>query len=208
MEFKLSFRHIISHLLPGMLASLEVIIALSLIIPNFKISDIISLFGNTAMSIFLLTISGAVLGIFIDALQHYLFEELDGNKFVAEQLYKLAPKIFPKKSLIEWECLRKEKRDGKNSIKNKEQLMIYDYLVHELFYYYYEAWINLGLSLSPLLLLLPSLFKKLSVSWLWVIISQVILIIVIIILFYEGVFTYFQYSQKDDDVLDSFKGIS
>ena len=206
MEFKFSYNHIIAHIFPGIVLSLELVMFLHLITPNSLIRKIFSLGLSQAMVVFLLVVSGTFLGILIDAFQHYLFEDLKGTSFLAKLFPKISSKLFPK--MPSADKLPKEKgivdTTKNEDIKTEEQLAIYNDLVMESYYYYYEAWMNSGLSLLPLIFILPPLFIRLCIPFHWVVFSEISLILIIIVMFYEGTVTHYDYYEKDEEVLNSF----
>lgn len=197
MEFKFSFRHIIAHIIPGVLLSIELLLFLYLVSP-MPISKNVLFSNNTAMVIFFLIIGGIFFGILLDAFQHCLFEDLQGTKFLS--------KVFSRMRLpISYKDIERRKNFSKISIKTRDQLIIYDYLVNELYYFYYEAWINLALSLIPLFGVLPFLFIKWLIPIPWLIISLIISFICIFVLLYEGIVTYYDYSEEEREILEGFK---
>lgn len=198
MDFKFSYTHIISHIIPGILLGIELLMFLYLIIPITMVSNFFTVLRNGVVVVSFVIFAATFLGILIDAFQHLLFEDLELIHF----FIKLFSKIPIVNKNIEV-CEDKEVFEG-NIITNKEHLFIFNDLVMESYYYYYEAWVNCSLTLTIGLFIMPPFMNKLGFNSFFIFLSEIILLFILLILFGESVITYSQYQLKRKKVLESF----
>ena len=124
-------------------------------------------------------IVSTILGLIIDCINHLYFE------------WK-----YPKNSLYE---IQKE-------IETKEQLDIFVYLIDEQIYYYYECYINIGISLLLGLVVIPLvLYEFLELGCLGLVSSFVVILLIIILLWKEGTNTYLQVYKYEKEFIKNIK---
>lgn len=199
MDLKFSFRHIISHTLPGIFFSLELLALLNLTRPDQ--CEVIIKIVSTAGGFILLLVVGSFFGVIIDAFQHLIFE----CEYSTRHCFKAAQRLEKLLHLPESTAAFKDvKRYEKPAIQTTEQLEIYDSLVNDEFYYYYEAWMNTAISLSLLWILVPWYFNKWQVWPGWMAVAVLLVTVVLLVLLYEATITYYDYLKHDAEVLDSF----
>lgn len=186
---KLSFGKIISHVFPGFIFLVELVVLFYLVsgvglnnaFDQFKVLN-----WNTQIFIFFFFIFvGTICGVIIDAIHHFIFDEtIDRIK-----------KIIGKKS-------RSFQEDSDESfvkcfsLLTKDQADIYKDYVDEEYLYYYESYINTFIALIPLFFI----FKMLSVSMLW----WVILSVIMCILFIEAQITRDEFYETHEKIMKYF----
>lgn len=184
---KISFGQIISHIFPGVILGIELVILIDLwyqpvpILGNlFKLG-----WNSQALVLIILIFVGTILGIIIDALHHFLFTDFH---------WKL---IFQKG----W----RKNPTGEYEISNLEQLEIYKNMIDEGLLYYYEGYYNIAFALLPSLIIVPLVLYRLGVRNFWIIALTLIpLLFTVIFLGIEGWSTRKEYEKETKIIQESF----
>ena len=174
---KLSFGQIISHVFPGFVFLLLLVIYHYAEKGQTIFKGIVGQQWNDQGAVFIIFIFlGTIAGVLIDALRHLIDE------------YLLEKVVFKRKK-NDWRLLW---------FKEEYQLKVYAYFVCEQVFYYYEAYGNLIIATIPVYWIIPLL--KINIIW-----SYAIVLFIHISLLIEARNTYKDYFDTHNEVIDSFK---
>jgi len=192
MEFslkELKFGYIISHTFPGLILAIELLFLVDMSTERgiwYSILQEIKNFSNLVGIIGVFAVFATMLGLIIDAFQHLAFESI-------HWIYCLA-------------------RRGKYEIyavheviKKEEHLKIYNYLVVDALWYYYEGYCNTAISLIPGIYIIPSVLQRLGISGNWISGSRYLILFVILVLLVEGAVTYGQSRKTERKLAQTLK---
>ena len=181
------FGYVISHTFPGFILSIELMIGIDMLTNKricfliFQQMDFLSIVG--ILGIF--AIGATIFGLIIDAIQHFIFENL-------------IDKIITRKGEQIYEAMYVHK-----VIKTMEHFLIYQHLIEDAFWYYYEAYANIAISLILGFFVIAPALKKLGVGFYWAEIIRFSIIPVIILLFLEAITTYQQAKTIEKEFADN-----
>lgn len=180
-----SFGKIIAHVFPGFIFLTEIILLF------FPESNLFETWRNLKLTwdqqlilFFIFLFIGTIAGVIIDAIANFIIEEV-----VDRIVHKIQGKDFKR--------ARNTKEEPFN-IDTLAKLEIYKYLTDEWAYYWYQAWSNTAISLT----LLPIIIWKSHISFKYLILS--IILLVILILFYMGYRAYDNWLILDKQVSKEF----
>ena len=178
----LKFGHLISHTFPGFILFFELIGLLICVVPNIdKFWNFIPKETFLGITIFTgIVVVSTILGLIIDCINHFVFDKFITSTPVVYEIHK--------------------------EIETKEQLDIFRYLIDDQIFYYYECYINIGISLIPGLFIIPYLLQKfLKLGCLGLFVSVGVILFIIIFLFVEGIITYKQSCKYEEEFMESIK---
>jgi hypothetical protein len=181
MEFKLkdmSYGLLLSHTFPGILLALEILVAFELFTPLNIFSRIFSIEANITNLVTILIfafVSATIFGFILDGIHHFLFRKLEGDDC---KIYEVITKM--------------------------EQMQIYKHFVEYDLWYPYEAYANIGIAMSPGLLLLPYGLYSLSVSTWFIVALSLVYVIIFGIVLYEAYSTLKLCGKVEDALYNNF----
>lgn len=178
----LKFGHLISHTFPGFILLFELVGLLICVVPN--IDELLILIPKeTFLGITIFTgivVVSTILGLIIDCINHFVFDKFITSTPIVYEIHK--------------------------EIETKEQLDIFRYLIDDQIFYYYECYINIGISLIPGLFIIPYLLQKfLKLGCLGLVVSCVVILGIIIVLFWEGKITYDQVNKHEEEFIENIR---
>lgn len=196
MKFELSdmYKFLLSHTFPGMLLGIEVLFVLQWF-AGYKITELIdhilsSSAGNVVIFIVVAYAFSTSLGFIIDAIHHFLYEEL--------------PDMIGKKK----DDNENDETNKFDAITNADIMKMYIHFVDDDLYYPYEAWANLSIVMFPGIFLLCywllSIMKLNVVSW-GFLLPSITYIAVFIIVIYEARLTLDESDSEEEAFVEALK---
>lgn len=159
---ELSYGNLISHTFPGLVLLLEIVLAFKLFTPidGFKILlEIDFKVINIIALLIVLYIFSTIVGIILDGIHHFIFKKKEG--WDGYEIYKVISSI--------------------------EQLQIYKKLVDEEYWYYYECYANIGISMIPGAFLIPYFLYSININIWFIIVTWIIYVLTLVICINEAI---------------------
>ncbi len=192
MEFKIkgmSYSLLLSHTFPGLLFGLQILLAFALF-TKFNIIIFLYSQGTNAINLvsFLIVtfVFSTLLGFIVDGIHHFFFEDL--------------PDIISKER--ESSCCNMKLFQF---ITTTQQAQIYRVFLLDDFWYPYEAYANVGISMIPGLILLPVWLSYLQISLWFNITITVVYLLIFIIMIYEAKNTLQVFREAESKLIENFE---
>ena len=191
MEFKIkgmSYSLLLSHTFPGLLFGLQILLAFALF-TKFNVITFLSLQETNAINLVsFLTVTfvfSTLLGFIVDGVHHFIFEDFfdkilkRGNSCCNMKLFQF--------------------------IKTTQQAQIYRVFLLDDYWYPYEAYANIGISMMPGLILLPYLLYHLQITTWFNITMTFVYWLTFFIMSYEAIITLQLFREAEDKLIENFE---
>jgi len=178
-DVKGSYGHLISHTFPGLLLGLELMLAFKLFTPFDAFHYLYSIdykITNFLVILIVIFVISTILGIILDGVHHYFFRRYeDYSKYY--KIYEL--------------------------ISNNTQLEICRQIDAD-FWYYYESFTNIAISMFPGIFLLPIFLFKENISLWFIILLWISYLLILIVMIKEAIYTLSIIKNIEESLINNF----
>lgn len=184
-ELKDMYKFLLSHTFPGLLVMIEILLALQwfakLEVLKFlqKIWSTTQI-GNTIILLIVAYAFSTLLGIILDGVHHFFFEDL-------------------------WDVKQQEKETKFNAISDNLKMDVYKHFLDDDLWYYYEAYANISFAMIPGGILLYYWLSSIKnfVSWyFWI--PMLLYVLVFAITFIEAITTKWRFRNDEEQFIDAY----
>jgi hypothetical protein len=191
MEFNIkgmSYSLLLSHTFPGLLFGLQILLAFALY-TKFNVITFLSSQENNAINLVsFLTVTfvfSTLLGFIVDGVHHFIFEDFL-NIILKRKDSCCNMKLF-------------------QFIKTNQQAQIYRVFLLDDYWYPYEAYANIGISMMPGLILLPHWLYHLQITTWFNITITFVYWLICFIMSYEAIITLQVFREAEDKLIENFQ---